>query len=81
MAPTSGQLVTGFVPSLLFLLAVIASDAWVYMDAKAQDERGTPVVFSAGTFVVNRPAAWFFACLLLWIFFFPLYITRRGRVG
>src|SRR5436305_14647738 len=32
-------------------------------------ERGTPVVFSASFFEVDAPAAWFFACLLLWIVF------------
>ena len=35
-------------------------------DAKAHAERGTPVVFSSGTFKVDTPAAWFVGCLLLW---------------
>ena len=74
----SGQSVTALVP-ILVLLAVLATDGWVYADAKAQDERGTPVVFSSGTFKMETPAAWFFGCLLLWILFFPLYITRRGQ--
>jgi hypothetical protein len=66
---------------ILALLFVLATDLWVYADAKAHDERGTPVVFSTGSFRVDTPAGWFFCCLLVWILFFPLYITRRGQVG
>ncbi len=63
-------------PTLLLLL-VLAVDLWVYADAKAHEERGTPVVFSSGFLNVDTPAAWFVGCLLLWILFFPLYIDRR----
>ena len=66
---------------ILVLLLVVATDLWVYADAKAHRERGTPVVFSAGSLKVDTPAAWFVGCLLLWIVFFPLYTTRRGRGG
>ncbi len=66
---------------ILVLLLVVATDLWVYADAKAQRERGTPVVLSAGSLNVDTPVAWFVGCLLLWIVFFPLYITRRGKVG
>lgn len=67
---------------LLVLLVVLASDAWVYADAKAHTERGTPVVFSAGTLVVDTPAAWFVGALLLWIVVFPLYLSaRQARDG
>jgi hypothetical protein len=62
---------------ILVLLAVLATDVWVYGDAKAQDERGTPAVFSFGTFDIDTPAAWLLGCLLLWIVFFPLYLSRR----
>jgi hypothetical protein len=71
---------TAWLP-ILVLLAVLFVDAWVYGDARAHAERGTPVVFSSGTFRVDTPAAWFLGCLLLWIVFFPLYITRRGKGG
>lgn len=76
----SGPSVTALL-SIFVLLPVLATDVWVYGDARAQDERGTPVVFSAGTFDIDTPAAWFFGCLLLWIVFFPLYVSRRGQVG
>jgi hypothetical protein len=75
-----GLSVTALVP-ILVLLPVLATDLWVYADAKAHDERGTPVVASIGSLVVDTPAAWFFGCLLLWVLFFPLYIARRNQVG
>jgi hypothetical protein len=66
---------------ILVLLLVLATDLWVYADAKAHAERGTPIVASIGRLVVATPAAWFLGCLILWILFFPLYITRRNQVG
>jgi hypothetical protein len=66
---------------ILVLLLLGAIDLWVYVDAKAHSERGTPVVFSTGFLTVDTPAAWFFGCLLLSIVFIPLYITIRGQVG
>lgn len=69
---------TAFAP-LLLLLAVLATDVWVYLDATAQGERGAPVVVSLGTFRVDTPTAWFVCCLVLWIVFFPLYLTGRGQ--
>jgi hypothetical protein len=74
-----GLSVTALVPILL-LLALLSTDVWVYADAKAQSEQGTPIVFSAGSFKVDTPASWFVACLILWILFFPLYITSRNQV-
>jgi hypothetical protein len=62
---------------ILVLLLVLGMDLWVYSDAKAHIERGTPVVYSAGYFNVDTPAAWFLGCLLLWILFFPLYVYLR----
>ncbi len=73
-----GLSVTAFVP-ILVLLALLATDLWVYADARAHSELGTPVVFSVGSFKVDTPASWFFGCLLLWILFFPLYITSRNQ--
>jgi hypothetical protein len=66
---------------ILVLLIALSSDVWVFVDAKAHDERGTPVVASIGRLEVATPAAWLLGCLLLWILFFPLYITRRNQVG
>jgi hypothetical protein len=66
----------------IFVLAVgLAIDFWVYSDAKAHEERGRPVVFSAGALEVNTPTAWFLACLLMWLLSLPLYIWSRDQVG
>ncbi len=72
----SGPPAVALVP-ILVLLFVLSTDLWVYADAKAHVERGTPVVFSSGFLDVDTPAAWFVGCLFLWILFFPLYINLR----
>jgi hypothetical protein len=64
---------------LLMLFVLLATDLWVYLDAKVQAQRGTPVVFTIGSFEVHTPTQWFIGCLLLWIVAFPLYITGRSR--
>jgi hypothetical protein len=66
---------------ILVLLAVLATDVWVYGDAKAHEQRGTPVVVSIGSLQVDAPAAWFLGCLILWVLCFPLYIRERNQVG
>jgi hypothetical protein len=66
---------------ILVLLAVLATDLWVYTDAKAHSERGAPVIFSAGFLKLDSPTVWFLACLVLWILVFPLYITIRNQLG
>jgi hypothetical protein len=73
-----GLSVTPLMP-IFVLLALLATDVWVYADARAQSERGTPVVFSVGSLRVDTPALWFFGCLLLWLLFFALYITSRNQ--
>jgi len=73
----SGPLAGALLP-ILVLLVVLATDLWVYQDARARYERGTPVVYQFGTFIVATPEAWFFGCLFLWIVFFPLYLGGRG---
>jgi hypothetical protein len=66
----------------IFVLAVgLAIDFWVYSDAKAYEERGRPVVFSAGSLEVNTPTASFLACLLMWLLFLPLHIWGQDQVG
>lgn len=68
--------VAALVP-LLGLLALLAIDGWVYMDARAHAERGSPVIFTVGGLRVDTPAAWTLGCLVLWILFFPLYLASR----
>jgi hypothetical protein len=64
---------------LLLVFLVLSIDSWVYMDARTQADRGTPVVFSYGQFKVDTPMGWFLGCLILWIVFFPLYLAGRSR--
>jgi hypothetical protein len=75
----SGSSANALVPPLLVLLIVVASDIWVYADAKAHAQRGTHVVFSTRSFEVDTPEAWLLGSVLLWIVFFPLYLTSRNR--
>src|SRR4051812_6357370 len=50
------------------VLGVIASSAWVYFDAKRYDwTNDSP----------RSPGGWAGAVLLLWIVFFPLYLSHR----
>jgi hypothetical protein len=43
------------------------------MDASA------PVILRVGGFVVETPVVWFLGCLVLWIFFFPVYLVSRSH--
>ena len=63
---------------LIVVLIFLAVDVWVYEDARARAERGRPVVFRMGGFVLSTPFQWLLGCVLLWIVFFPLYVARRS---
>lgn len=69
----------GFVPAMTILVVVIATDAWVYVDAKRQGDLGAPVVLTIGRVRIETPEGWLLACVLVWVIAFPLYLTgRRG---
>jgi hypothetical protein len=63
---------------ILLLLAVLASDAWVFVDAKARLDRGSPVAMTVGSFRIDAPFGWFLGCLVLWLLFFPMYLVSRA---
>jgi hypothetical protein len=63
---------------VLVLLVILAIDLWVYADAKQRADQGAPVVVRMGAFVLEAPETWFVGCLVLWIFFFPLYMVSRA---
>lgn len=64
--------------ALAFVLAILlATDLWVYADAKENAARGNPVVFSTSWFEVSRPVVWLLGCLVIWEVFFPLYVNSR----
>ena len=56
---------------VVLLLAVIGSAFWAYSDAKARSKEGAKLE-------PFGPAGWFWACLLLWIVFFPWYLVKRS---
>jgi hypothetical protein len=70
-------------PSLLgplaLLVLVVILDVWVYVDAHHRSEARRPVVASIGTVVLETPAAWLLACLVLWVLFFPMYLVARSN--
>ncbi len=65
--------------SILVLLVVLAIDVWVYADAKKRLSHGDQVSVSLGSLRVETPEAWFLGCLILWVVFFPLYLTATRR--
>jgi hypothetical protein len=65
--------------SLALLVLVVVLDVWVYVDAQRRIDARRPVVASIGTLVLETPAAWFFACLVLWVLFFPMYLVARSN--
>jgi hypothetical protein len=62
---------------LALLVAVLAVDAWVYLDAKGRRESGTDVVATVGPITLSRPEHWLLGSLFLWIFVVPLYLVAR----
>jgi hypothetical protein len=56
-------------------LIIPGTAIWVYFDAKSIGvEKG-----KLKGLADMGPAGWFFACLLLWIIGFPLYLSKRGE--
>lgn len=64
---------------VVFAVVVLASDAWVYWDARARHDGGDPVRVSIGPLTVETPEAWFLGVLVLWVVFLPLYLTATHR--
>lgn len=67
-----------FVP-VIVIAVIVATDLWVYLDASRCDREGTPVYLRIGAVNIQTPAWWFLACLVLWIFFFPMYLVSRNQ--
>ncbi|HEY2948648.1 MAG TPA: hypothetical protein VGJ53_09650 [Micromonosporaceae bacterium] len=64
---------------ILVALVLLGTDAWVYADANERLEQGDPVSASYGSLTIDTPLGWFVACLILWVVFFPLYLTVTRR--
>ena len=64
---------------VLAVVPVLATDLWVYEDARRRWSRGAPVVLGSGSVRIATPMAWFVACVVLWIVCFPLYLLCRTQ--
>lgn len=64
--------------SIVIALIVVEIGVWVYADATRHEQQGNPVVFKAGSFMLDTPAAWCVGCLLLFVVFVPLYVNSRS---
>jgi len=63
---------------VLVALVVVSFSVWVYADARRWVLAGTPVVFRLGSLTITTPRAWALSCLLIFVFFAPIYsIARR----
>ncbi len=55
------------------LLIVIGSAFWTYSDARQQIRSGRQLE------PISSPGGWFWACVLLWIVFFPWYLVKKSQ--
>jgi len=62
---------------LVLLLIVIATDAWVYVDARSRRDSGQDVVASVGPIAFSAPEHWLLGCIVLWIVVLPMYLVAR----
>ena len=60
----------------LIYLLVIGTSLWVLVDANSLGVKKGKL--NGGLFDMG-PAGWFFACLLLWIVAFPVYLGKRNE--
>jgi hypothetical protein len=63
--------------TMVLVSGVLTAAGWVYRDARAHHQRGTPIACSFGTLRIATPAAWFVACVLLCELFLPAYLDNR----
>lgn len=55
-------------------LVILGSSLWVFFDARSIGVKKGQVKGLADM----GPAGWLFACLLLWIIAFPMYLVKRS---
>jgi hypothetical protein len=65
------------ITGLVLILVVAALDAWVYFDARGRQGTRREVTATIGALRIDRPEMWMGWCLLLFVFFFPLYLVAR----
>jgi hypothetical protein len=70
-----------WIAPIVFLLVVLAFDAWVYRETKARQAGGRSVVATVGPVTLSMPEQWFLGCLLLRVLIFPLCLVARNASG
>jgi hypothetical protein len=63
---------------IVAVLVIVGTDVGVYTDARTRAEQGNPVMLSVGSIQLNSPELRAIACLVLWVFCFPLYLASRN---
>ncbi|HET7799242.1 MAG TPA: hypothetical protein VFL38_02400 [Humibacillus xanthopallidus] len=63
---------------LVVVLIVVALSLWVLRDARTRRERDRPVVATMAGITIERPEMWAALCLLVFVFFVPLYLVARN---
>jgi hypothetical protein len=71
--------VSALVPVLAVALLVLIA-FWVYADAKALGDRGTPVVLTTDFLVVDTPELWSVLCGIAVFIFLPIYLAIRRQL-
>lgn len=67
--------------AVLTVLIVAALDAWVYADARARQGTRREVAVTIGAMRIDRAEMWLVWCLVLFVFFFPLYLVARREAA
>ena len=63
---------------VLISLVVAATSLWAYFDAHMLASRTQALLGERKHVAQHRPVFWLFACLVLWVVFFPLYVVARS---
>jgi fructose-specific phosphotransferase system IIC component len=67
-----------WVVPFVVLGGLLLTVAWVFQDATSHLEHGERVEATIGALRLDSPSAWAAGCLVLWVFFFPLYLRARS---
>lgn len=75
VAPIGGGALLAFVVLVIWAAAVV----WVLYDARSMSRSGHRVTASIGSWTIEEPETWALATLVLWVLFFPMYLTARRQ--
>ena len=75
----SGSGGVGALLPLLLVILVGACSLWVLHDARSRAQRGRPVTAVLGRWRIDEPEVWAIASLIVWIVFFPWYLSARSQ--